>query len=171
MSAIACQWIKGELIVIREFCLKNSNSFEMGEAVYQWLREINPVKVYLYGDATGGNKTANSRRSNWDIIRDSLKSYHPIVCYGSVNPSVQDSINGLNCSFKQDKIFIDKKCVELIKDLEFMQYNNNNEPDKKTDPSRSHWFDCLRYISHGLMPYNRTINQNYIPPSGGGVLA
>jgi hypothetical protein len=171
MSAIACQWIKGELIVIQEFCLKNSNSFEMGEAVYQWLSQINPVKVYLHGDATGGNKTANSRRSNWDIIRDSLKSYHPIVCYGSVNPSVQDSINGLNCSFKQDKIFIDKKCVELIKDLEFMQYNNNNEPDKKTDPSRSHWFDCLRYISHGLMPYNRTINQNYIPPSGGGVLA
>jgi hypothetical protein len=154
MSAIACQWVKDELIVLKEFYLKNSNSFEMGEAVSQWLREIKPIKVYLHGDATGGNKTANSLRSNWDIIRDSLKEYNPMRLYGRVNSSVQDTINGMNCAFKQDKIFIDKQCVELIKDLEFMKYNDNNEPDKKTDLNRSHWFDCLRYISHYFMPYS-----------------
>lgn len=171
MSAIACQWIKNELLILREFHLTNSNSFEMGDAILGYLRQIKPQKVYLHGDATGGNKTANSKQSNWQIIKTALKEYDPITLFGKVNPSVQDTINGLNCGFKNDMVFVDPSCKELIKDLEFMQYNDNNEPDKKKDSKRSHWFDCLRYISNYFMPYRSSVSANYIPPSGGGVLS
>lgn len=162
MSAIACQWIKDELIVIKEFYLKNSNSFEMGDAVLEYLNQLKPQKVYLHGDATGGNKTANSRQSNWQIIRGALKRYNPTTLYGTVNPAVQDTINGLNCAFKNNRIFIDKNCIELIQDIEFMRYNSNNEPDKKSDTSRSHWFDCLRYISNHFMPFKSECEKDVV---------
>lgn len=162
MSAIACQWIKNELLILREFHLTNSNSFEMGDAILSYLRQIKPQKVYLHGDATGGNKTANSKQSNWQIIKTALKEYDPITLFGKVNPSVQDTINGLNCAIKNDMVFIDPSCKELIKDLEFMQYNDNNEPDKKKDLKRSHWFDCLRYISNYFMPYRSGNGKDFV---------
>ncbi|MDJ0730669.1 MAG: terminase family protein [Crocosphaera sp.] len=161
MTAIAGQWIDGELLIIKEWFLRNSDSFQMGDTLAKWLAECELIvhrqaqvlpKIYLHGDATGNSKTANSKSSNWQIINDKLKQFKPSRIYGKTNPSVSDSINSLNCAFNSNRIGIDSNCKELTKDLESLQYNDKGEIDKKQDLLRSHLADCLRYLSWHLMP-------------------
>lgn len=154
MTAIACQFIDSELLIIKEFFLKNSDSFQMGATLGNYLENLGfNKKLYIHGDATGNQKTANSKNSNWQIINENLKSFKPQILYGKSNPSVLDSINSVNCAFNNDKVFINGDCKELIKDLESLQFNEKGEIDKKQDLMRSHLADTLRYICHHLLPY------------------
>jgi hypothetical protein len=158
ITAIAGQWIKGELLIIREWFLLNSDSFKMGETLSLWLKESVAVghKIYLHGDATGNSKTANSKKTNWQIINEELKAFSPKTLYGQSNPGVLDTIHSVNCALNNRKIFLDNNCKELIKDLESLQYNSNGEIDKKKDLMRSHLADTLRYLCNHLMPYQST---------------
>lgn len=156
MTAILCQFIDGELLIFKEFFLRNSDSFAMGSVLRDYLLTLRPIKLYLDGDASGDNRSANATRSNWDIIKDSVRQFDPILLIGKSNPKVQDTINSVNCAFNNNKIGIDSSCKELIKDLESLQYNSNQEIDKKQDPMRSHLADSLRYIGHRLIPYRKT---------------
>ena len=159
MTAIAGQWIDGELLIIKEWFLRNSDSFQMGETLAKWISSLGnyPSGLLLHGDATGNQRTANSKNSNWEIINQSLKQFNPRRLYGKANPSVLDSINSVNCAFNTDRLFISGDCKELIKDLESLRYNNNGEIDKKQDLMRSHLGDTLRYICHHLLPYQQPI--------------
>ncbi len=154
MTAIAGQWIDEELLIIKEWFLRNSDSFQMGETLASWLREnfSDGHKVYLQGDATGNSKTANSKNTNWQIINEKLEEFKPQQIYKKANPGVLDTINSINCGFYQNKIGIGSGCKELIKDLESLQYNDKGEIDKKQDLMRSHLADTLRYLVWYLMP-------------------
>lgn len=164
MTAIAGQWIDEELLIIKEWFLRNSDSFQMGDTLAKWLKDclLSDTKIYLHGDATGNSKTANSKNTNWQIINEKLKSFKPHRLYGQSNPGVLDTINAVNCAFNQDKIFFDNNCKELIKDMESLQYNDKGEIDKKQDLMRSHLCDTLRYLVNHLMPYKSSGNNGFI---------
>jgi uncharacterized protein YnzC (UPF0291/DUF896 family) len=154
--AIASQFIEGEVLILREWYLLNSNTFSLGENIANWLKDKSFPKYYLHGDATGNQKTANSLQTNWQIIRDKLKEFKPVTCFGKANPNVQDTINATNIALNQDKIFIDIQCRELTRDLESLRYNEKGEIDKKMDLMRSHLGDCLRYLIFDLLPYKKS---------------
>jgi hypothetical protein len=158
--AIAAQQVDGELRILREWYKVDSDTFELADDVAGWViaewtaaHDANR-KVFIHGDASGNQKTANSRTTNWEIVWDALKARGIVGdrCYGASNPDIQDSVNGLKIAFKNDKIFLHGvRCLELSKDLESLRWKGT-DIDKK-DLKRSHVQDCLRYLVWDLWPY------------------
>lgn len=158
--AIAAQQVDGELRIIREWYKIDSDTFELaddvaGWAIAEWTAAHNANrKVFIHGDASGNQKTANSRTTNWEIVWDALKARGILAerCYGASNPDIQDSVNGLKIALKNDKIFLHgDRCIELSKDLESLRWRGT-DIDKR-DLKRSHVQDCLRYLCWDLWPY------------------
>lgn len=155
-SSLLIQVHGDKVYVLEEFNLTDADTFQLADAIGARLQQLRPTQLYLYGDATGRAKTANSQQSNWDIIHQKLSRLGiPYVRrYKDVNPPVVDTINSMNCLFFQDRVLVDPKCKELVKDIESLKYDANGGIDKKTDLRRSHWIDELRYLCHALYPYN-----------------
>jgi hypothetical protein len=158
--AIAAQQVDGELRILREWYKVDSDTFELSDDVAgwvltEWTAAHNATRaVFIHGDASGNQKTANSRTTNWEIVWDALKARGIVGdrCYGASNPDIQDSVNGLKIALKNDKIFLHGvRCLELSKDLESLRWKGT-DIDKK-DLKRSHVQDCLRYLVWDLWPY------------------
>lgn len=154
-TAIIAQLIAGEIIIIREFFLLNSDTFELAKETGKYLKALKPSKIYIHGDASGNQKTANSKNTNWGIIKEefNLLKFTWETCYKLSNPSVQDSINALNATFYHNRLFLSDTCDELIADLESLKWiEGKAEIDKKTDLMRSHLADTLRYLNWDIYP-------------------
>lgn len=173
-TAIAAQFLpySEEVIILREWFLEYSDTFKLSQAVVDWLKEAKGTRtrddlesqtrwqsyvVQIWGDATGNQKTANSKNSNWEIVKKTFSQSQikfSARC-GLSNPSVVDSVNSVNCALMAEKIWVGVNCKELIKDFESLAWDDKGGIDKKTDPMRSHVSDCLRYFVHGKLPYNK----------------
>jgi hypothetical protein len=154
-TAIIAQVVAKEIIIIKEFFLLNSDTFELAKETGKYLRRLSPSKIYIHGDASGNQKTANSKNTNWGIIKDEFNrlKLNWETCYKLSNPSVQDSVNALNASFHHDRLFLSDTCDELIADLESLKWiEGKAEIDKKTDLMRSHLADTLRYLNWDIYP-------------------
>lgn len=153
------------VIVLREFYLLNSSTFEMSETVCKWLVSLgsSDLDILVYGDASGNSRTANSDKSNWQIVWDGFKRFDlRDRCrkrYGASNPGVLDTVISVNSLFRADRLLILLPyCPELVKDLEQMRWKGDQLD--KSDLMRSHEVDCLRYLVHTLFSYKR---QNTTP--------
>ncbi|PSB26201.1 terminase large subunit domain-containing protein [Stenomitos frigidus] len=151
-----------DIFFIREFYLPNSDTFQLARAVCEWLREQgHRQNIYIYGDASGNSKTANSEKSNWQIVWEALKQYgFKSQCrkrYSDSNPGILDSVISVNTLLMHGRVFVLlSRCPELVKDLEQLVWKDD-AIDKKTDPMRSHEGDILRYILHTLFPYKQQV--------------
>jgi hypothetical protein len=117
-----------------------------------------PLKVEVYGDATGEQRRTSASRTDWQIVKnffgrydDRYRAAFPIP---SANPPVKDRINCVNamlCNHAGDRrVLIDPKCKDLIKDLDQVSwkadpYGNSLADLDKSDPSRTHVSDALGY--------------------------
>ena len=125
----------------------------------------NPLRLDIYGDATGGATSPSSAgESNWSIIRKFLGSqedYRAKFLHGTKNPAISDRVNAVNgalCSFGeghhragQRHLFIDPKASELIADLEEVRWKVDahgtaRQEIDKTNPQRTHTSDALGYM-------------------------
>jgi hypothetical protein len=143
-----------KLLIIKEFYLENADTFILADTVIKWvLNSGYRHNLFIHGDASGSQHTANSKTTNWAIIWDCLTKNNLIATrkYKKANPSIVDSINSVNCLFSHQKLFIDSQCKELIKDFESLQWKD--EKIDKSDIKRSHLADCARYLTHDLFPY------------------
>ncbi len=157
-TALVGQQHTSELRVIYEFCLWDSDTFELAENVCLWVKEIgHQGPCYIYGDATGRNPSANSRQTNWQIVWSKLAAHgiRAFKRYKNSNPSVADSVLSLEYAFEIDKVFINgEACPELIADLNTVKGKDGGIAKiDKSDPKRTHWLDELRYWVDSLMPY------------------
>ena len=81
-----------------------------------------------------------------------LKQFFGSGEYGAVefkiprsNPAVRDRLQVVNAALQRVKI--DARCKELIKDLEQVAYKENTQViDKDRDPKRTHLSDALGYL-------------------------
>lgn len=159
-----------ELKIIKEWYLKNSDTFILSDAIATWFLEVRPQKddfysfmtsqlfeLQLHGDATGNQKTANSKKTNWQIVKQTLDDFkiRYRTHYKKSNPNVDDTINSVNCAFKSDRLWLAENLPELLKDLETIKRNALGDIDKKSDLMRSHLQDCLRYLVNDILPYDR----------------
>lgn len=174
--AIAAQFLEHsqEIVVLREWYLEHSDTFKLSDAIALWFLEIrgnrvrsnintwlewNCYELQIHGDASGNQKTANSKKTNWQIVKSAFDNLgiEYQTHYKKANPSIKDTINSVNCAFKGEKLWIDRKCKELIKDLESLKWDDNGGINKK-DIKRSHEGDCLRYLVEDILPYNKLIS-------------
>lgn len=154
-TCLVCQ-VRGDRIVIaHEFFELNSDTFDLTAKVCGWLVEQGITSAQVHGDASGQQRTANSKETNWSIVFRGLadNGIHAVRRFGNANPSVLDSVNSTNCLLKQDRVLIADNCKELKKDLESVKWDERGDIDKKTDSKRSHLGDCFRYICHDIFPY------------------
>ena len=83
-------------------------------------------KITIYPDASGRNKSTNSKRSDHDIIR----SFGFKIITDLTNPAVRDRINVMNSQFRTGKYFVNRfECPEYSESLQKQKYKNG-EPDK-----------------------------------------
>jgi hypothetical protein len=158
-TCIAAQLRGDELVVVKEFKLSNSDTFEMGEAVVEWLRsERHKTAIYFYGDASGNSRSANSKLTNWQILWGTFRdaNYDPIRRYGASNPGVLDSVLSVNNLFKQGRLYLVDRCLELAKDLEQVQWSDDaGTTIDKSNSDHTHLSDTLRYLVHTLFSYKK----------------
>lgn len=166
-SSIIGQVQGNRIIVLAEIHIIQGDTFALADALVLKLNEFLPLltpndlqaTVHVHGDASGKILTANSQLSNWQIIWKALHKIPNVNFkrrYKEANPPVIDTINSLNVLTYQDRLQINPMCKELIKDLEtcklLKQPSGRMEIDKKSDPKRSHFLDCLRYLSFDEFP-------------------
>jgi hypothetical protein len=165
-TAVVAQLHGEELIFIKEFRLANSDTFEMGKTLTEWVLSLrHDAEIYIYGDASGNSRTANSKKTNWEIIWDAFKEAGlRDRChrrYGKSNPSILDSVLSVNSLFKQGRCYLNEDCAELGKDLEQVQWRNSEGTEiDKSDNSQTHLSDCLRYLASTLFSYKRQTIRN-----------
>lgn len=156
MVSLVGQFQAGVFVVLRELVLDTGSIAEMVE----WFREIypsHPAGIYLYGDAAGQTRTAQTGSSDYTLILQHMRSYPSKVTVKvpASNPPVRDRINAVNRALVNEMgelgVVIDRsKCPELVRDLEEVVYDRRGRIKKTTDPRdpytrRTHVSDALGY--------------------------
>ena len=105
-------------------------------------------KIYVYPDASGGNRSTNASRTDIQI----LESYGFLNQSALSNHAIRDRVNSVQGMFLngkgESKMRISKKAIRLIECLELQSYNEKGEPDK--DAGYDHMNDALGYITWRL---------------------
>lgn len=141
-----------EMQVIKEFYLMNSDTFSLSHVIAEYLVANDIRSISVFGDASGTQRTANSQKTNWQIVFEKLKQVGIKAKPGipKKNPSIIDSVNALNVAFMNDRTVLDESCKELTKDFESIEWRNN-DLDKR-DILRTHLQDCHRYAVWQVYP-------------------
>jgi hypothetical protein len=147
----------GEVHVFKEFFMLDSDVYELSEKVRDWIiKSKHGARVLLDGDASGRARSAVSKVSAWDIVKDTMKGTgcEIVPKFPKANCRVNSRIDAVNFAFRNQLIFIDlDNCPELIKDFEMMTWKGE-ELDKSSDEGlRSHLSDAFGYSVWRIMPY------------------
>jgi len=155
----------GEIRVIDELALPNSSvqqaceEFRLRtEKLTEKWGQFGRINVYLFGDSTGARR-AHASPSCWKIIeqffRDNGDAYRMTKRVPASNPLVKDRVNTVNGALRNtegdSRVFLDRKCKELIKDLEQIAWKS--DPNGRTlndidnsDGMRTHTSDAFGYM-------------------------
>ena len=115
------------------------------DALAQTIKARYPMnKIYIYPDASGGNRSTNSSQTDIAI----LESYGFSNQSPRSNPPIRDrvsSVQALLCNGKgETRLHIHASCRKLIESMELQSYNEKGEPDKES--GYDHMADCLGYL-------------------------
>ena len=153
-SSLIIQSHKGEIRIIDEMMLNQVQTSIVCETFLdraeknKW--DLNNLQ--LYGDATGNAKDSSSGRSDWMIIKNSLKNINGLKTkVGLSNPLIKDTINAVNARIKsadgQSHLIIDPHCTQIVKDLRSALWPGDLEP--------FHCLSAFRYYVHSEFPIKR----------------
>ncbi len=152
MCSVVAQ-IAGETVrVAAEIVLSRATTQEACEefaARFRW----HPAGICVYGDASGSHmQTAGT--TDYQVVREFFqRAGYRNVAYKvpRANPLVRERVGLVNAKLRsasaETHLVIDRKCVELVKDLEQVTYKPNSSViDKDRDPRRTHLSDALGYL-------------------------
>jgi PBSX family phage terminase large subunit len=124
MTAVVCHVTSTDVLVAEEIYLKNSNTHEMAK----YIVEKYGTGHRIIPDATGkALKTSAAGFSDHEILRQ-----HGFKIESSINPFRMDRYNAMNKLLEDRRLWIDPRCVKLIKDLEQVIFKEGtNMPDTK----------------------------------------
>ncbi len=152
MCSIVAQRNGEQLIVLDELVLRRSGTKEMCEEFVERYGD-HQAPVRIYGDASGNSRSTKGA-SDYEIVRGTL-ARNPAVKFTLTvprqNPKVLDRVSLVNALLKSPqggaRLFIDRKCEELTKDLQELRFKEKSSIiDKASDPDRSHLSDALGYL-------------------------
>ena len=112
--------------------------------------------LWIYGDATGQNRSSQFGKTDYDLIMNELRHYGLVakLKLGRRNPLVSERLNATNRALKDEEgqrcVQIDPKCKELIDDFEQVLLDPRGGIKKshnKKDPyfKRTHAVDSGTY--------------------------
>lgn len=178
MTSIIAQHVNGEIRILEEIVIRNSNTIEMCEqfrarcAKYQKEFERcypkNFLEVGVFGDASGKARST-AARSDYDLITEYFRSDPGIRIKLEVprsNPAVRDRVNSVNAQLKnaagRHGTFIDPSCRELITDLYEVAWKTGsaNFQIDKSDGKRTHLSDALGYLIWEIARINGFVREN-----------
>ena len=132
---------RGEMIyVVDELYLENSNTFQAAKEI---IRRYPGRYMQVIADETGNRRRTSSNQTDHEIIRRAGLDLAQFK-----NPSVKDRYNNVNRLFDRNYIKIHPRCKNLIKDLEQLTYNND-------DDMLSHISDALGYVTWKINPLQK----------------
>lgn len=115
------------------------------------------AEVWIYGDATGHGRSAQTARSSYDLMRLAFTDYPCNILWrvAKNNPAVRDRVNAVNRRLigadGKPGILISPTCKELILDFEEVVWREDGKDILKVysaaDPyhRRTHSSDCVGY--------------------------
>lgn len=157
MCSVILQWKPklGELWAVDEIFLKHSNTVETVDELERRYWRLFPKNIYLYPDASGGNRSSARGESDLQIFRDrGITRIHD----RRKNPLVSDRINAVNSMLRAAdgsiRLRIDKSCRNLIESLEQVIYKEGSREIDKSQ-NNDHMADALGYPIEALFPVRR----------------
>jgi hypothetical protein len=140
MSAIIGVRLGDKLLVIDEISGAHDT-----DALAQEIQARYPQRrIYIYPDASGGNRSTNASRTDIQI----LESYGMSNQSPKANPPVRDRVAAVQALLENGKgqvrLTINHTCKRLIECLELQCYTDKGEPDK--DAGHDHMNDALGYL-------------------------
>lgn len=159
-----CQEAEIGTTVIGEIWIpQGSNTIRVCEQIISdWGTHSGPV--IAYGDATGGARgTARVRGSDWDLIRETLKTRWPdLICrVKKANPAIRSRVNAVNTrlhnSAGESRLFIDgSKAPHVAKDLDAVKNTDHGQPNEN-DGDIGHISAALGYYIDYAFPISNII--------------
>ncbi len=155
MISLIGQRLPDGFYVHRELLLPEGNISEMC-ALFREAHPTHRAEVWIYGDASGRSRSAQTNKSSYQLILNTLKDYPaPLkLRVPEANPLVQDRINAVNHAFKTSSgrvdAIIDPTCEELIEDFENVVSDGKGgikKSSNRQDPyfKRTHLSDAYGY--------------------------
>lgn len=147
------QGTKTEARFIAEHVLQGLNIPDMGHSIgRRWAQH--KLDVWVYGDATGHNRSVQTGRTNYAILLDVLEQYFPgrvRIDIPKDQPPVVDRINTTALMFRDHtgavRCWVDPSCRYLWTDCERVKWEKPGTIDK-SDPDRTHALDGAGYMLH-----------------------
>ena len=146
MCSVVAQVEGDGVLVLDEIVLSRATTQQACEEFQNRFPE-HGAGLKVYADASGAHMQTTGT-SDLAVLKKFFRSGE----YGAVdfkvprsNPAVRDRVMVVNVAFERMKI--DSRCKELIKDLEQVAYKENTQViDKDRDPRRTHLSDALGYL-------------------------
>ena len=140
MSAVIAVRLGSNLLVIDEISGAHDT-----DALAQQIKARYPSRrIYVYPDASGGNRSTNASQTDVQI----LESYGMSNQSPRANPPVRDRVAAVQALLENGKgqvrLQIAASCTRLIECLELQSYTEKGDPDK--DAGFDHMNDALGYI-------------------------
>jgi hypothetical protein len=149
------QVIKGQPVVLGEVTCRRGAAISEMVRLFRNERPDHRGEVWVYGDASGRNRTAQTARSDYDLVMDAFKGYpsRVVVNAPAKNPPPRDRINAVNriLAEPEGRLLIDPSCAELISDLLQTEWDKTGSreqqyPDPEDDRNvRTHASSALGY--------------------------
>ena len=138
-AVVGCR-LGNQLLLIDEI----SGAHDTDALAQEIQRRFPNRRIYVYPDASGGNRSTNASRTDIQI----LESYGFSNQSPRSNPAVRDrvlAVQGLLENSKgQVRVQISHKCKRLIECLELQSWNSKGEPDKEA--GYDHLNDAFGYL-------------------------
>lgn len=155
MSAVIMQpQPNGEVWVVDEMIVPNSNTMELGEMIMQ--KFFGQLKnITIFPDPAGGSRNTSRGESDVQILRDiGLKK----IIYKKKHPLVTDRVNAVNRMFQSadgsTRLFVNSSCVKLIEAFERTLYKPGTR-DVDKGPGFEHPADALGYCIEYQFPVRK----------------
>lgn len=140
MSAIIGVKLGSSLLVIDEI----SGAHDTDALAQQIKARYPDRRIYIYPDASGGNRSTNASQTDIQI----LESYGMSNQSPRANPPVRDRVAAVQALLENGKgqvrLQVSHTCKRLIECLELQCYTEKGDPDK--DAGHDHMNDALGYL-------------------------
>ena len=141
MSAVIGVRIGNSLLVIDEI----SKAHDTDALASEIKRRYPDRRIYVYPDASGGNRSTNASRTDIQI----LESHGFSNQSGKANPPVRDRVLNMQTLLENAKgevrFKVSETCKRLIECLELQSYDDKGNPDKQA--GFDHLCDAVTYLA------------------------
>ena len=155
MSAIVGVKSADQLFLLDEIILPNSNTTELSAEIK---RRYPKHKIRVYPDPSGRARKTSAAGGITDFAILEQNGFSVIA--PRAHPPVADRINEVQAMLQnangQRRLFVSKKCKDMIKSLDGLVYKEKTgAPDK--DSGLDHITDALGYLVHSEFPIRKPI--------------